>query len=866
MLNTNSVPQLQPLRPDQTTAVNIGDLSSIQKEDPSIISSNKIDTKLPKYLPITGSFLPGTSSGDSLVSVQSRLKANVDYFTIAQGSGTLSGNVTLNDNLSTNYEVNFSSLSSRSLPTFRGTATLAENGDFTYTPNSTAFGNDLMFYTLTDKNTGVKSSSAVIIKINPKEIPNGVDDSFSLDEDNIIVNNVTRNDGINQFTRSRINENVKNGELIFNEYGQFTYTPNSNFFGADSFTYVNNNGTSDSRIVTVNLTVNPVNDATISVNDFFTLNENNSFNGNVLLNDFDIDSNDLSVILINDSSNGLLSLNDNGEFNYTPNANFNGTDSFSYQIFDGQLLSEIATVNLTVNPVNHAPIANNDNFQLTSDKIIKFSDILANDIDMDGDAIRVSNITNRNGVDLDIDANGDVIIFAQRNFTGLASFNYTITDGNLSSQNATVTINYLPPEKINQAPIGVDDVFNVTGAFSGNVLRNDSDPDGDSIRFGAFHLVDPHGSFEFNFNGNGDFTYTPTPGFTGTATIYYHPHDGRLSGNLTKVTVNVSNPVQEFSSFDGYGLVDASKAVAKAINQAPFAEVANTNTSNLDLIKAPEVWAKGYTGQGVIVAVLDTGVGLNYSGINYWKNINEIANNGLDDDGNGYIDDYDGWNSYDNNGTISAGDHGTHVAGIIGDRNHGVAYGAKIMPVQVFGAGASWYAVERGIYYAVNNGANVINMSLGSGAFDFIKTALAYAESKGVIVVSAAGNSGGESIGVSPIYPAGFATEYGIAVGSTNTSGGLSYFSNRAGLDPKMIYVTAPGENISSVNGDKSGTSMASPHVAGVVALMLSANPNLTPKEVKDTLIGTTRRTQLSELAEFAPELVEELFIENETF
>jgi VCBS repeat-containing protein len=863
MLN---LPEIQPIQPNQNTAVNIGDLSSIQKEDLISQSTNKIDTNLPKYLPITPAFIPAINNGkDSLLNTQVIPKANVDYFTITQGSGTLSGNVTLNDNLPTNYKVNFSFMPSRFLPPFGGTATLAENGDFTYTPNANTYGNDLIFYTLTDKNTGFKSYSAVIIKINQKTIPNGIDDSFTLSEDGAITDSVQRNDGINQLIRSRINENVKNGTLDFDEYGTFTYTPNSNFFGSDSFTYVNNNGTFDSRIVTVNLTVNPVNDAPISISDSFTLDEDNSFNGNVLLNDSDIENDKLIAKLVTNTANGTLSISDNGEFNYTPNANFNGNDSFSYQAFDGNILGEITTVNLTVNAVNDAPIANNDSFTLNINQSITFSDITANDVDVDGDAINIVDVTNLNGVEFNVDSNGELIITAAQNFTGLASFNYTITDGELFSHNATVNIDFKPIEIINNAPIGVNDTYNATGTFTGNILNNDSDLDGDKVTVGFFDLSNSYGTFKLN--PNGDFSYTPIQGFTGVETLYYRPYDGKIQGNLTTIAINVTQPpVNNFSSSDGYGLVDAAKAVAKAINQTPFADVADTNTYNLDLIKAPEVWAAGYTGQGVIVAVLDNGFGLNYSGINYWKNTLEIANNGIDDDGNGYVDDYDGWNAYNSNGTITYADHGTHVMGTIGDRTFGVAYGAQIMPVQVFGGGGSWSAVERGIYYAVANGANVINMSLGGGEVAFIKNAIAYAESKGVIVVSAAGNDRSTT----PIYPAGFATEYGIAVGSVGGNSALSYFSNRAGTDSRMIYVTAPGEDIISVNGGKTGTSMASPHVAGVVALMLDANPNLTPKQIKDTLIGTTRKTQLTELAELDLELVDDYYgefnFENDNF
>lgn len=306
----------------------------------------------------------------------------------------------------------------------------------------------------------------------------------------------------------------------------------------------------------------------------------------------------------------------------------------------------------------------------------------------------------------------------------------------------------------------------------------------------------------------------------------------------------------DFSS--GYGLINAAAAVGKAVGQSPFADVPDLGGNNwgADLLKAPEVWAKGYTGQGVVVAVLDTGVDYNHDDLkgNIWTNSNEIADNGNDDDGNGYVDDFYGWNfDSNNNNTLDVESHGTHVSGTIAGQNNGfgvtgIAYDAKIMPVKVLddeGAG-SYTSISKGIYYAVDHGANVINLSLGgSSTNDTMQTAIEYASSKGVVVVMAAGNDGG----FQPGYPARYADKWGIAVGAVDKNNNMADFSNRAGMNP-LTYVTAPGVDVySTVPGNQyasySGTSMASPHVAGVVALMLSANPNLTDAQVRQIVSET---------------------------
>jgi hypothetical protein len=311
-----------------------------------------------------------------------------------------------------------------------------------------------------------------------------------------------------------------------------------------------------------------------------------------------------------------------------------------------------------------------------------------------------------------------------------------------------------------------------------------------------------------------------------------------------------------FNSTSGFGLVNAAAAVASAIGQSPFPEVANIggNSWNLDAIKAPEVWNRGYTGQGIVVAVVDSGVDYKHSDLqgNIWVNTKEIAGNNKDDDGNGFIDDVNGWDFVDkNNNPMDLDGHGTHVAGTIAARNNGVgatgvAPNVKIMPVRVLdGSGnGSVLNVAAGIRYAVDNGAHIINLSLGgSSNSPALASAVKYAVEKGVIVVAAAGNEQQ----LQPGYPAKYATHFGLAVGAVNRNNQIASFSNLSGKMP-LDYVDAPGVNIYSTflgnsYRNMSGTSMASPHIAGVAALVLSANPNLKPVEVEKILTTTANST-----------------------
>lgn len=324
------------------------------------------------------------------------------------------------------------------------------------------------------------------------------------------------------------------------------------------------------------------------------------------------------------------------------------------------------------------------------------------------------------------------------------------------------------------------------------------------------------------------------------------------SNNVSKIDTRYNRRV-------GYGEFNVENALEAMLGvdlpNAPAVGNGQFNEYGLDRIGAPEAWNAGYTGEGIVIAVLDTGVDVTHIELdrNIWVNTAEIAGDGIDNDGNGYVDDVRGWDFAENdNVTDDVDGHGTHVAGTIASEDNGigmtgVAFNAKIMPVKVLGddGSGSFEDIVAGIYYAVNNGANIINMSLGAETTfvpENMSAAIKYASERGVVVIMAAGNAGAAQPGT----PATYASEHGIAVGSVGVDGDQSDFSNRAGRQTdyegdgtrRPLYVTAPGEDIISTLpnnylGSLSGTSMATPHVAGAVALMMEANPNLTPKQIR---------------------------------
>jgi subtilisin family serine protease len=319
------------------------------------------------------------------------------------------------------------------------------------------------------------------------------------------------------------------------------------------------------------------------------------------------------------------------------------------------------------------------------------------------------------------------------------------------------------------------------------------------------------------------------------------------------------------SAYSTYVLSAGAVAIAQppvspnppATPATSFPDVAyfgGTNEWNVNAINAPESWARGYTGAGAVVAVVDTGVDWDHPDLvsQIWVNADEIAGNGVDDDRNGFIDDIRGWDfsSGDNNPDDGNG-HGTHVAGTIAADNNGfgatgIAPDAQIMPVRVLannGSGTS-SGVAAGIRYAVQNGADIINLSLGGGYSSVILAAIQYALQSNVLVVAAAGNESAAT----PGYPAAFSASLAnvLSVGAYSSAGAIASFSNDVGTSG-AVQVDAPGVSVYSTYmgggyARLSGTSMATPHVAGLAALALSANPNLTAAQLRALIVDGANR------------------------
>lgn len=274
-------------------------------------------------------------------------------------------------------------------------------------------------------------------------------------------------------------------------------------------------------------------------------------------------------------------------------------------------------------------------------------------------------------------------------------------------------------------------------------------------------------------------------------------------------------------------------------------------TANAD-INAPEAWTVFTGDPNFVIADIDTGANLSHPDLqgNLWVNPGEIPNNGIDDDGDGYVDDVNGWNFYDHNNNPSDLDgHGTHTAGTIGAVGNngigvaGVNWHCKIMPLKFLGPNGGFTSdAVSAVQFAAAHGVKVSNNSWGGGGFSqSLYDAINNAKSAGHIFCAAAGNAGTNN-DVSPFYPASYNLDNLIAVAATDNDDQKASFSNYGATS---VDIGAPGVNIVSSYGSGyaylSGTSMATPHVTGVVALVAALNPTWTYTQVRNQVLSTAR-------------------------
>ena len=418
-------------------------------------------------------------------------------------------------------------------------------------------GRYLVTLTVTDNDDGgrqyVDTVQVVATRVN--KAPTAADDSYSVDEDGVLVIDATGgvvandSDPDGDVLTAILQTPPAHGTLSFNADGSFTYTPDADFNGSDSFTYVANDGNKLSNTATVDITVLPTNDAPVAAADAYATNEDSPLMINaaagVLANDSDIDSGDvLTAVLVSNASNGVVNLNPDGSFTYSPNLNFNGTDSFEYRANDGGANSNAVLVTLTVSPVNDAPVGTVDFYVVDEDgslSVDAVGGLLANDIDVDGDVLTALMLTLPSHGVLALNPNGSFSYTPDPDFNGVDSFRYFVFDGSLVGIPSTLAL--IAVNAVNDAPHATDDSYALSqdgvltvDALAG-VLTNDTDVDGDNL---SATLVAAPEAGTVVLNADGSFTYTPDAGFFGTDSFSYLASDGTDDSNIAVVELDIA--------------------------------------------------------------------------------------------------------------------------------------------------------------------------------------------------------------------------------------------------------------------------------------------------------------------------------------
>ncbi|MBX7448721.1 tandem-95 repeat protein [Mycolicibacterium sp. 3033] len=471
----------------------------------------------------------------SITAVNDSPVANTDTYSIGEDS-ILAGNVLSNDVDADGDTLTAALVTGPS----HGTLSLSGNGTFTYTPDANYNGADSFTYTASDGSAVSNTAIVAITVTSVNDAPVATNDTFTINEDTQLIGNVLGNDtdAEGSALTASVVTGPSHGTLTLNGNGSFTYTPTANYNGADTFTYTASDGTATSNTATVSITINAVNDAPVAVNNSFTTAEDTQLTGNVLTNDTDVDGNTLTATVVTGPSHGTLTLNSNGSFTYTPTANYNGTDVFTYKANDGTVNSNTAIVTITITPVNDAPVANNDTYTTNEDTALN-GNVISNDTDVDGNTLTATVVTGPTHGTLTLNGNGSFTYTPTANYNGADTFTYTASDGTATSGTATVSITVIA---VNDAPVAVNDSYTTNEdtaltVSAAGVLANDTDVDGNTLT--ATVVTGPsHGTL--TLNGNGSFTYTPTANYNGADTFTYTASDGTASSNTATVTVTVT--------------------------------------------------------------------------------------------------------------------------------------------------------------------------------------------------------------------------------------------------------------------------------------------------------------------------------------
>ncbi|MGG4412125.1 Ig-like domain-containing protein [Niallia taxi] len=419
----------------------------------------------------------------------------------------------------------------------------AETGKFTYTPDKNANGEDKIVFTVTDgQGEPVKATVSISIKA-VNDAPTAASDSFTTNEDEklevgaakSILNNDTDVD--NDALEAILVKATAHGKLELNKDGTFTYTPDKDYSGKDSFTYKATDGKLESAVQTVEIEVKALNDTPTAKDSSLNVTEDEAASGMVEASDADKDTLTFAIAENGQKGKAVLTDAETGKFTYTPDKNANGEDKVVFTVTDGQGEPVKATVSISIKAVNDAPTAASDSFTTKEDEKLTIEaakSILNNDMDVDNDALEAILVKATAHGKLELNKDGTFTYTPDKDYNGQDSFTYKATDGKLESAVQTVEIEV---KAVNDTPTAKDSSLNVTEDEAASGVVQASDADKDKLTF-AIAENGQKGKAVLTDAETGNFTYTPDKNANGEDKVVFTVTDGQ--GEPVKATVSIS--------------------------------------------------------------------------------------------------------------------------------------------------------------------------------------------------------------------------------------------------------------------------------------------------------------------------------------
>ncbi len=467
-----------------------------------------------------------------------------------------------------------------------GSVTFNPNGTFNYQPQANFNGLDGFSYLVND-GTDHSSVATVTIRVNPiNDTPVAENDEYTIDEDSplsMIASGVLGNDTDldNANLTATLVAAPLHGAVTLNADGSFVYTPAANFSGVDGFSYEAGDGFASSDVAAVTINVSPVNDAPLGAADAFTVAEDSTLtitSGGVLANDTDVDTASLTATMGTSPTHGSVILASDGTFIYTPNADFNGEDSFSYTAGDGEFVSSETVVTITVTPENDKPMAADDAYMTDENQPLQIAaaGVLSNDCDIDGDVLTAGIITGPANGTLALTADGSFLYTPNAGFAGTDTFTYAAADGtDAATAIVTITVNDVIQPPITNADafnVGEDLALDVSAAWG--VLANDFDPQSMAL---SAELVTPPAHGQLVLDSSGAFRYTPDANFHGNDSFTYRAINaaGEMTEGTASIVVETINDAPTSSD-------DSFSVAAGGVLQTIAATGVQANDSDID--------------------------------------------------------------------------------------------------------------------------------------------------------------------------------------------------------------------------------------------------------------------------------------------